>query len=671
MKQQKLTTDIIKSLKPSKILYAEFAEGGAMGAAGTARIYYLDGDKLSFYLVSTIPKESDEDLDTYSAAYKLLRRLSGKGKLTEAYAGFGNYAWKNPKCHFKRNDSKCIFIYDKHEIIPSCNGVYFAVAAKFGERRASTDALKKHYEKIKSSLSDAEALFYEVYIETCEEIDAKGHYTISIDDYWSALRYIDFVNKEYFNINNADLRDGFKAIQKYRLRYAAETCGWDKLDEFFSKYIQKTSPDLFEELKAYTEDNLGNGFETIIRRESDRTKLEPAIDNVAELFYYPFIVDFKQDTRETIINKILEMDPSSLRANSESIAYFFANFIYNEDIWPYTEVLPAAIHVIKNLPFDDDNNTDTPALFWLAGDIIDRAWRYIEENKTTQEKYQSLVYDTYWPRIGEIWPIVHYDTFEFKKEATTRMFNDTLGFVMSVKDIAKRNESIGDYFNFLIANNVHHPCESVASRVFALSLENKTSKEALETILETINPQFYDRFLHYPETTEDAKYLLEELFRTDDGARITGINRFAVIESLLLTPNSIGVGEYILKYLNDHFDDYVKILTTDSENEGVDINDVITTLFTAISSGASEENEFPYIKLLATKTKKFLSGDTSETNDDGKNGAKDTIKDTKDPSETNPLNNLYYINQIDYALKLARKHRRTILFQRSALQKLF
>lgn len=41
MEPTKITPDILKKLKPADIICAEFTEGGAMGDAGTVRIFTI------------------------------------------------------------------------------------------------------------------------------------------------------------------------------------------------------------------------------------------------------------------------------------------------------------------------------------------------------------------------------------------------------------------------------------------------------------------------------------------------------------------------------------------------------------------------------------------------------------------------------------------------------
>ena len=82
METEKLTLKILSALDPKTILYAEFAEGGAMGAAGTARIYTLEKKKPHFYLVDITGGE-EEQVKVYSELYTMLKDFSKKGKVLD------------------------------------------------------------------------------------------------------------------------------------------------------------------------------------------------------------------------------------------------------------------------------------------------------------------------------------------------------------------------------------------------------------------------------------------------------------------------------------------------------------------------------------------------------------------------------------------------------------
>ena len=78
----------------------------------------------------------------------------------------------------------------------------------------------------------------------------------------------------------------------------------------------------------------------------------------------------------------------------------------------------------------------------------------------------------------------------------------------------------------------------------------------------TCGPDDARFYLHYPENIEEADFLLKELFKTKEN-KFTGLSSLATLEDLIITPNTIGVGEYILNYLDKHFDDLVALVKTD------------------------------------------------------------------------------------------------------------
>ena len=90
-------------------------------------------------------------------------------------------------------------------------------------------------------------------------------------------------------------------------------------------------------------------------------------------------------------------------------------------------------------------------------------------------------------------------------------------------------------------------------------------------------------------------------------------------------------------YIDEHFDDFAQIVSTEALNLGAEPIGTLTDMFIAMSKGITEENEFPALKNI--KMKLLELGCDSE--------------------------------KLTNAEKYARHHRRTILFQRSALQKLF
>ena len=192
---------------------------------------------------------------------------------------------------------------------------------------------------------------------------------------------------------------------------------------------------------------------------------------------------------------------------------------------------------------------------------------------------------------------------------------------------------------FLKAHAAHvgYNAGPLGRRAFCYANKGLSSEQEFERILDVIEPQDYCRFLTYPSKMRDAELLMDELFRTDEKARITGYARMSTLESLVITPNTIGVGEYILNFINRHFEQFVDIVSHEVEAIKMEPLEALSDLFVAMSKGVSEESEFPPLKSIKEKLLKL--GCDKE--------------------------------KLDNAEKYARKHRRTILFQRSAVQKFF
>ena len=644
MKAIRITKKILRAIKPESILYAEFAEEGAMGACGTARIFTLEDEKLEFYLIDDIFNNKD-NLKIYGETIEYLKNLEKNGALILEYAGYGNYAYKTsaPQVKFSRDDDHATFIYkdtkkDTYKIPASCMGVYDHVVAKFAEREVSIELLEDYFNQNQFKLSSDEAYFYEQYCRQIRRNDAGERWIdITALDYYKAVQCLRHLSGEDYILNNQDLTDGARALSKYRLKYISEKLGWNKLDKIFAQMVHKKTIDLSQRIKK----SLGESVEeiysilrTVVPNHATTRVFEP--ESLEKLFDQPVLVEFSKAEHTKIIKEILEKSANSFNPDGKVVAFYLANYLLNEDKLPFSDILPAVVRIVEVMPNDDFNHTHTDELFWLSGEILDRAWRYLEENEKTQEKYRDMMYAIYWPRVGSLWPVLHRDEIEFKHESASKIFDDALSFVMSLDDITERNQEIK---SFLDANARHigYKAGSLGRRAFVYTLRGLSAKQEFETILKTIEPQDYCSYLSYPSGIKEAELLLDELFRTDTGARINGVPRLATFESLLITPNTIGVGEYILGYIDEHFDEFAQIVSTEALNLGTEPIGALTDMFIAMSKGITEENEFPALKNIKMKLLELGCDNEKLTN----------------------------------AEKYARHHRRTVLFQRSALQKLF
>lgn len=93
----------------------------------------------------------------------------------------------------------------------------------------------------------------------------------------------------------------------------------------------------------------------------------------------------------------------------------------------------------------------------------------------------------------------------------------------------------------------------------------------------------------YPKSIEEAKVFLETILSDS----VVIFDRLFALEQIVLTGNSEGVGEYILQYLVDNFEDWAKQLDDDSE--------YVISIFTAACTGATEFSELKPLEKLADK----------------------------------------------------------------------
>ena len=642
MKSTKLTHNILNSLDWKKILYAEFATDGAMGCCGTARIFTLENDKLIFYLIGDIYNNKN-NAKIYSEANVYLENLQKSGKLDSFYAGFGNYAYKSPKASFTRDDDHYSFVYKKSSktyLIPaSTMGVYNHIVAAFATREVSIEALEQYFNdrNFYFSSSDENYLFEQYLIQIKRTDSGQGWFDFTAIDYLNAVSWLKHISGEDYILNWNALSNCQTAINKYRLKYIVDKIGWNKLDAVFAKVVKTKSNKLFPQIEKVLGEKVEDIYNTLETIKSDRTSIDVTQpDKLENLFNRPVLVEFTKPAHNTIIKNIVNRSGSSFNPNAKSVAYYLANYLLNEDKLSYTDVIPAVAHIIESMPDDDFNHTHTDDLFWICGEIIDRAWRYLEENKSTQKKYRNLVYELYWPRVGSLWPIINRDRFDFKHASANKIFNDSLSFAMSLEDITERNAEIKTFLD-KTAEHINYNAGPLGRRAFVYTLRGLKPKQEFERILKAVEPNDYHEYLSYPDGIEEAEILLDELFRTDDKARITGTSRLACFESLVITANTMNVGEFILNYIDRHFIKFIEIISNEAAKQGQEPVYVLTDLFIAMSKGITEENEFPPFKSIKQKLTSLGCDETKLSNSE----------------------------------KYARHHRRTILFQRSALQKLF
>ena len=644
MRVCQLTSELLNNLKANQIIYAEFSETTAKGTPGVATFYIVHDDTVKCYRVDTYLSSDTNNLRTYALALDILKQLEENGKLIYSSGQLGNHSWKGTKATLKRDDDNISFLFTKdghtYALPASCPGVYHSVAKDFTKRKAEINDLKEYYDANWQDFNYNDRAFFAAYMNKLEDNNnGLVYFDFTPNDYWQSIRVVKFLTDCDFNYPPDVIWDGLLSLSKYRLVVAVQELGYNELDSIFADLIKNHKTQLFEtiDLKLKNKIKITDLFVPLRVIKSSHDNIISGSENcIDEDYYYPATVEYTPNANSKILFSIGQMSPDELRKNAKNISYYLINYLYNEDKLPLADILPVATYIIEKLPDAAADSENADSLFWFACEIIDRAWRYLEEDEKIQKKYRDFVYELFWPRLGSVWPLEHHHLISYDNRTFKCIVSNSANMLLGLDDLAERNDDIRKIYENALGQG-QHPFPGVYNNAFYNTINTLTAKEQFEKIVNSIKEDEQVRFFSHPSTTEEAKLLLDELLNNNIDARITGTTRLNVIEQLLLTPNHINIGEYILNYLNEHFNDLTTVIKSDAESENLDYLEIMTSFYTAIAVGITEENEFPPYKQLVTKFRKA--------------GVKEVM--------------------LSHAMEFARKHRRAILFQRSSLQQFF
>lgn len=341
------------------------------------------------------------------------------------------------------------------------------------------------------------------------------------------------------------------------------------------------------------------------------------LESPEKLFRYPHHLIFTENAIETMVKKIRERKVSPRIAD-----YFLGSLDTYEDSVP---ALPAVEVIIEHA-----ENTHA---VWTAGDTLNLIWKLLPgDDDFLSERFERLVYQLYWPKIGSTWPIIHYSRFEFKEEQDDNLFRDSLGWLMSLKTIEKLNPELAHYLHFLGGYDMVDQIQSgipepVRFRAFAINNEGKTSKAVFNRVIKEFAEQEALSYLAHPEGTEEAKLVIDYAL----SGKLDPENVPFIIEKLVINGNYSGVGPYIINRYAKDAETLEKLFKKLDKEESKNHN-IIISIFDAAVDGASEKAELPALKkfadsIKALPTKKDLKEGIAHHLDRGLLLAEDTVKD--------------------------------------------
>lgn len=598
-KEEKLTKKVVEAIRPEDIIYAEYSAGGAMGDCGSSRIYaFKDGD-LHYYYASLYSKEKSQE-EAYGAAGNLLFGLANKNILDKTYGGFGNTAFKKKDVVFERNDDKCSFIYDKYQIEASVLGVYKKVARAFAKKKITEEIMDLWNDPDNYSvLLVDERMLLNNYAEYYKE----DRLEITLSNYIDAIDEIKHLNHLDTNFATFEqISSGRDAIAKYRLRYILEQLGKnDTEDVFYNFDIKKARPgDLFANVSKKLGEDISKKFTKYEVVKTNNSGTNVLGDNIKQLFEYPVVVDFSNEAHEKLREDIAEMSSSILRTR-ESIGYYLASCRYLLDKLPLQKILPTALEVLRKMPKDDFNHTNTDQTYYAASWLVDRAWSAITEgNDDYGIRFGNIIYNNVWPQIDGIWPIKHYGKYkligalgEEENDAGTYIFERALSFILALDNLDELNPEL---YN-LLKEDGWSPSDKVRRKKFLLKiadLEDKNVFRQLREYMKKANPMDAENnlnnlALYFPTTIERTDFLINALL--DEQDELFSDTRDTMWIKLLSTVHYKGIGAHILQRVVDNFEKIVGLI---GERQIVD-------MYFAACTGVDEDDEVTLLKEFKNK----------------------------------------------------------------------
>lgn len=425
--------------------------------------------------------------------------------------------------------------------------------------------------------------------------------SLEFDIWCSALDYIHFQNHRAFNESANKLRAGKAALRLYSAKYILEQLGEHKTKKVLSQFFD------FNKLaahagKLYDFIDIALGELNPVNKFLNQT--EPHIVTADELELcddfckYPIWISFSPDADSKLIDNILHD-----KLTDKQLKHYLYTCGESSNL---VELYPAIKHILKT--------TEDKTVFYLAGDILNKIWKNLPDDKVLKSWFEQEVHDIYWKRVGGIWPIEHSQELSSSQNNNTEHNYNLRDFlsVGSCKDLPsiledsirwitcldRTNPELEKYFNNLTKKKFDEikgrfPL-CVQKHVFAIKYGKLSPEKQIEKVFKVFgkNSETTWRYLAHPVTIEEAKTSLETIL--SKGVII--FNQLFALEQIVLTGNRKGVGEYILQYLVDHFKGW--------SNQFHDNPEYVISIFTAACTGATEYSELKPLEKLADECKR-------------------------------------------------------------------
>ena len=418
--------------------------------------------------------------------------------------------------------------------------------------------------------------------------------SFSTEEWVAGISYIKYLNNDTFLRTTESEQDYKRNLGLYRANYILDKVSLPKLvhfiyDFFDYKNLSQNMCAFYPRLNALLGEDIREKY---LRLETTNVSLKSLQNtkNPAKFFSEPRLVNFSTAADKEICKQIL-----SGKYDHVFVTYYLCNYMQVADYKRYADVLPAVVSIIKNLQVESDVDY---RLFWMACDLLNEFWKLIpEDNKELQDEIEKLIYDIFWPRIGDIWPIKHRVELSFNDEYRTKTFNESLGWIMSINNISILDRKLSSFLKEKPTQDIVNISDEIDKKRYNLSFAKQKDHSFMNFINDKGDEKDWCYAAIYCKDVSDVEIMLKIINAEYPLSVNKSIERYA-LEQLLLKTRDEKPANLIIDAMVDNYSALSTFFDkTKSEDDGASM--VAFNALMALCESATNESEKMRLRKLA------------------------------------------------------------------------
>ncbi len=421
-------------------------------------------------------------------------------------------------------------------------------------------------------------------------------FNFTTQEWIAGVNYIKYLNHNTFLRMTESELDYKRNLNIYRVNYVLDNVPLTKIvhfiyDFFEYKHLSQNICAFYPRLNALLGEDIREKYlqlETInVSLKSFQESKRPV-----DFFKEPKLVNFS-----TAADKEIQKQIIAGKYDRDFVAFYLCNYMQVADYKKYSDILPAVISIIKNIEIND---ADDYHLFWIASDVLNEFWKLTSiEDKDLQIEIERLIYDIYWSRIGDVWPIMHRKELSFNNEAQARVFEESTSWLTNIRNLSLVDRKLCKYLREPIARDEVDIKDAIDKKRYALSFA-KQNDHSLSNYIGNHSDDnnwcyaaIYNDVISSIEILESLLNAQYSLFESKDSKKY-------VMEQLLLKVRNKDDAKKFYEYILNHIADFENFFKR-VKNEDEDSGQIVFNALLALGESAISEAEEGYLRKLVEK----------------------------------------------------------------------